>query len=163
MFKNFLGTSPSLRYSFLVKMFYMLTTKYPTASNLLYSWNFGVFALVTLVIQIITGIFLVMHYTPHVDMAFISIEHIMRDVNYGWALRYTHANGASIFFIVVYCHIFRGLIYGSYLFSRELLWCSGVVILLLMILTAFLGYILPWGQMSLWGATVITNLASTYL
>lgn len=156
-----MGTSPSLRNSFLIKLIYNLAIKYPTASNLLYSWNFGVFALVTLAIQIITGIFLVMHYTPHIDMAFISVEHIMRDVNYGWALRYTHANGASIFFIVVYCHIFRGLIYGSYLFSRELLWCSGVVILLLMILTAFLGYILPWGQMSLWGATVITNLAST--
>jgi ubiquinol-cytochrome c reductase cytochrome b subunit len=144
-----------------LNVIYSLAVKYPTPSNLNYLWNFGIFAFVALMIQIITGIILVMHYTPNVDYAFASLEHIMRDVNYGWLLRYCHANGASIFFIVVYCHIFRGLFYGSYLFTRELLWCSGVIIFLLMIITAFLGYILPWGQMSLWGATVITNLAST--
>jgi len=151
----------SARRSFLFSTLYNLAVKYPTATNLSYFWNFGVFALVALAIQIVTGILLVMHYTPNIDYAFISCDHIMRDVNYGWLLRYSHANGASIFFIVVYAHILRGLIYGSYLFARELLWCSGVIILLLMIITAFLGYILPWGQMSLWGATVITNLAST--
>lgn len=145
----------------LIKGLYLLAEKYPTPVNLSYLWNFGIFATVCLIIQIITGILLVMHYTPHVDLAFISVEHIMRDVNSGWILRYVHANGASVFFIVVYAHICRGLIYGSYLSSREYLWLSGVVIFLLMILTAFLGYILPWGQMSLWGATVITNLAST--
>ena len=150
-----------MRNQSLTKFIYYLASKYPAPSNLTYLWNFGVFALVSLMIQIITGIILVMHYTPNIDLAFLSVEHLMRDVPYGWVLRYIHANGASIFFIVVYAHIIRGLVYGSYLSSRELLWASGVVILLLMILTAFLGYILPWGQMSLWGATVITNLAST--
>jgi ubiquinol-cytochrome c reductase cytochrome b subunit len=111
-----------------------------------------------LVVQIVTGIVLAMHYTPHVDMAFTSVEHIMRDVNYGWLLRYMHANGASMFFIVVYLHIFRGLYYGSYKAPRELLWWLGLVIFLLMMATAFMGYVLPWGQMSFWGATVITNL-----
>src|SRR5690606_6689037 len=110
--------------------------------------------------QIITGIVLAMHYTPHVDMAFNSVEHIMRDVNYGWLLRYMHANGASMFFIAVYIHIFRGLYYGSYKEPREVLWILGVVIFLLMMATAFMGYVLPWGQMSLWGAIVITNLFS---
>jgi ubiquinol-cytochrome c reductase cytochrome b subunit len=151
----------SLRKNLIASLLYQTAVKYPAPSNLSYVWNFGVFATVALMLQIVTGIILVMHYTPHVDLAFLSCEHIMRDVNYGWLLRYLHANGASLFFIVVYAHIFRGLIFGSYLFSRELLWCSGVIILLLMIITAFLGYILPWGQMSLWGATVITNLAST--
>jgi quinol-cytochrome oxidoreductase complex cytochrome b subunit len=145
----------------LINALYKVIVKYPTPSNLNYLWSFGIFAFVALILQIITGIVLVMMYTPHVDYAFASIEHIMRDVNAGWILRYCHANGASLFFIVVYAHIVRGLYYGSYLFTRELLWCSGVIILLLMIITAFLGYILPWGQMSLWGATVITNLAST--
>ena len=107
-----------------------------------------------------TGIFLAMHYTPHVDLAFMSVEHIMRDVEGGWFLRYMHANGASMFFIVVYLHMFRGLYYGSYASPRELVWIVGVVIFLLMILTAFIGYVLPWGQMSFWGATVITSLAS---
>ena len=111
-------------------------------------------------IQIATGIFLAMHYTPHVDLAFLSVEHIMRDVEGGWLLRYTHANGASLFFLVVYLHIFRNLYYSSYSTPRELVWCLGVVILLLMIITAFIGYVLPWGQMSFWGATVITSLAS---
>lgn len=133
---------------------------YPTPTNLSYLWNFGSLAGVCLVIQILTGVFLAMHYTPHVDLAFLSVEHIMRDVNNGWLLRYIHANGASMFFIVVYTHIFRGLYYGSYLRPRRALWNIGVVILLLMMATAFMGYVLPWGQMSFWGATVITNLFS---
>jgi ubiquinol-cytochrome c reductase cytochrome b subunit len=133
---------------------------YPSPINLSYAWSFGSLAGICLVIQILTGIFLAMHYTPHIDLAFASVEHIMRDVNGGWLIRYMHANGASMFFIVVYCHIFRGLYYGSYMAPRELLWCSGVVIFLLMMATAFMGYVLPWGQMSFWGATVITNLFS---
>lgn len=133
---------------------------YPTPRNLSYWWNFGSLAGIVLVIQIATGIALAMHYTPHVDHAFASVERIMRDVNFGWLLRYVHANGASAFFVVVYIHLFRGLYYGSYKNPRELLWGLGVVILLLMILTAFMGYVLPWGQMSFWAATVITNLAS---
>lgn len=133
---------------------------YPTPSNLNYFWSFGSLAGLCLLIQIATGIFLAMHYTPHVDLAFLSVEHIMRDVEGGWLLRYTHANGASMFFLVVYFHIFRNLYYSSYSSPRELVWCLGVVILLLMIITAFIGYVLPWGQMSFWGATVITSLAS---
>ncbi len=133
---------------------------YPTPINLNYFWSFGSAAGICLIIQIITGICLAMHYCPHVDYAFMSVEHIMRDVNNGWLLRYGHANGASMFFIVVYCHIFRGLYYGSYMNPRGLLWVSGVVIFLLMMATAFMGYVLPWGQMSFWGATVITNLFS---
>ncbi len=133
---------------------------YPTPINLNYMWSFGSAAGICLVIQIITGIFLAMHYTPHVDLAFSSVEHIMRDVNNGWLIRYIHANGASMFFIVVYCHIFRGLYYGSFMHPRQNLWCSGVTIFLLMMATAFMGYVLPWGQMSFWGATVITNLFS---
>lgn len=133
---------------------------YPTPSNLSYWWNFGFLAAMCLVVQIVSGIFLAMHYTPHVDYAFFSVEHIMRDVNFGWLIRYIHANGASMFFIAVYVHIFRGLYYGSYAAPRELLWCIGVVILFIMMATAFMGYVLPWGQMSFWGATVITNLAS---
>jgi len=133
---------------------------YPTPINLNYFYGFGSLAGVMLVIQILTGIFLAMHYTPHIDLAFNSVEHIMRDVNNGWLIRYTHANGASFFFIVVYVHIFRGLYYGSYITPREYLWCSGVIIFILMMATAFMGYVLPWGQMSFWGATVITNLFS---
>lgn len=133
---------------------------YPTPINLNYMWSFGSTAGICLVIQIVTGIFLAMHYTPHIDYAFLSVEHIMTDVNNGWLIRYTHANGASMFFIVVYCHIFRGLYYGSYIYPRGLLWASGVIIFLLMMATAFMGYVLPWGQMSFWGATVITNLFS---
>jgi ubiquinol-cytochrome c reductase cytochrome b subunit len=133
---------------------------YPTPINISYAWSFGALAGICLVVQIVTGIFLAMHYTPHIDLAFSSVEHIMRDVNNGWLIRYMHANGASMFFIVVYSHIFRGLYYGSYMAPRELLWCSGVIIFLLMMATAFLGYVLPWGQMSFWGATVITNLFS---
>ncbi|MAI99165.1 MAG: cytochrome b [Nisaea sp.] len=134
--------------------------EYPTPKNLSYWWNFGSLAGITLIIMIITGITLSMHYTAHVDHAFQSVERIMRDVNYGWLIRYIHMNGASFFFIVVYIHIFRGLYYGSYKTPRELLWILGVVILLLMMATAFMGYVLPWGQMSFWGATVITNLFS---
>jgi quinol-cytochrome oxidoreductase complex cytochrome b subunit len=133
---------------------------YPTPRNLNYWWNFGSLAGIFLLIQIITGIVLAMHYTPTVEGAFASIEHIMRDVNYGWLIRYIHMNGASFFFIVVYIHIFRGLYYGSYKSPREVLWWLGLVILLLMMATAFMGYVLPWGQMSFWGATVITNLFS---
>jgi len=133
---------------------------YPTPVNLNYFWSFGSTAGFCLVIQLLTGIFLAMHYTPHIDFAFNSVEHIMRDVNAGWLIRYLHANGASMFFIVVYCHIFRGLYFGSYIKPRALLWSSGVIIFLLMMATAFMGYVLPWGQMSFWGATVITNLFS---
>ena len=135
---------------------------YPAPRNLNYWWNFGSIAGICLVVQIITGIVLVMHYTPHVDMAFDSIERIMRDVNYGWLIRYIHAVGASMFFLVVYIHIFRGLYYGSYKAPREILWWLGIVILLLMMATAFMGYVLPWGQMSFWGAKVITNLFSAF-
>ena len=133
---------------------------YPSPINLNYAWSFGSLAAVCLIIQIITGIFLAMHYVPHVSLAFDSVEHIMRDVNYGWLIRYCHANGASFFFIVVYLHIFRGLYYGSYMHPRGWLWASGVLIFVLMMATGFMGYVLPWGQMSFWGATVITNLFS---
>ena len=134
--------------------------QFPMPKNLNYWWNFGALASVVLVLMIVTGIMLAMQYTAHVSMAFESVERIMRDVNYGWLLRYIHMNGASMFFIVVYIHLFRGLYFGSYKAPRELLWMLGVVIILLMMATAFLGYVLPWGQMSFWGATVITNLFS---
>jgi quinol-cytochrome oxidoreductase complex cytochrome b subunit len=133
---------------------------YPTPRNLTYWWNFGSLAGIMLVVMIVTGVILAMQYTPNADLAFDSVERIMRDVNYGWLLRYAHMNGASMFFAVVYIHLFRGLYYGSYKSPRELLWMLGVVILLLMMATAFMGYVLPWGQMSYWGATVITNLFS---
>ena len=133
---------------------------YPTPRNLNYFWTFGGILSIMLVVQIITGIVLVMHYTPHVDYAFSSVELIMRDVNWGWLLRYTHANGASMFFVAVYIHMLRGLYYGSYKAPREVLWILGVIIYLLMMATGFMGYVLPWGQMSFWGATVITNLFS---
>ncbi|WP_421990406.1 cytochrome b [Roseococcus sp.] len=133
---------------------------FPTPRNFNYFWNFGALAMINLVIMIVTGIVLAMHYTPHVTMAFDSVERIMRDVNFGWMIRYIHANGASMFFIVVYIHIWRGMYYGSFKAPRELLWMLGVVIFLLMMATAFMGYVLPWGQMSFWGATVITNLFS---
>jgi ubiquinol-cytochrome c reductase cytochrome b/c1 subunit len=133
---------------------------YPTPRNLNYWWTFGAILSVMLGVQIITGIVLAMHYTPTVAGAFDSVEHIMRDVNFGWLLRYIHANGASMFFIAVYIHIFRGFYYGSYKEPREILWILGVIIFLLMMATAFMGYVLPWGQMSFWGATVITNLFS---
>jgi len=133
-------------------------TEYPTPRNLNYWWSLGSIAGVALVLQIITGIVLAMHYVPHADMAFESVEHIMRDVNYGWMLRYMHANGASLFFVAVYIHMFRGLYFGSYKAPRELLWWFGILIFLAMMATAFMGYVLPWGQMSFWGATVITNM-----
>jgi ubiquinol-cytochrome c reductase cytochrome b subunit len=133
---------------------------FPTPKNLNYWWTFGGILSIMLVVQIVTGIVLVMHYTAHVDMAFGSVEHIMRDVNYGWLLRYLHSNGASMFFVAVYIHIFRGMYYGSYKAPREVLWMIGVLIYLVMMATSFMGYVLPWGQMSFWGAKVITNLFS---
>jgi ubiquinol-cytochrome c reductase cytochrome b subunit len=144
----------------IVSFFKHSAVDYPTPKNLNYWWNFGSLAGFFLLVQIITGIILSMHYTAHVDHAFTSIEHIMRNVNHGWLIRYIHMNGASFFFIVVFIHIFRGLYYGSYKAPRELLWWLGIIILLLMMATAFMGYVLPWGQMSFWGATVITNLFS---
>ena len=134
--------------------------EYPTPRNLSYWWNFGSLSGIMLVVMILTGIFLAMQYTPHADLAFDSVERIMRDVDYGWMLRYAHMNGASMFFALAYIHLFRGLYYGSYKQPRELLWILGVIILILMIMTAFMGYVLPWGQMSYWAATVITNLFS---
>src|ERR671911_1571685 len=133
---------------------------FPVPRNLTYVWTCGAVLMFMLISQIVTGVFLAMYYTPHASMAFQSVEHIMRDVNYGWLIRYLHANGASMFFVAVYIHIFRGLYYGSYKAPREILWILGVTIFLLMMATAFMGYVLPWGQMSYWGATVITNLFS---
>jgi ubiquinol-cytochrome c reductase cytochrome b subunit len=134
--------------------------EYPTPRNLNYWWNFGSLAGILLVIMIVTGIILAMQYTADAEVAFASTERIMRDVNYGWLIRYLHMNGGSFFFLVVYIHIFRGLYYGSYKNPREVLWILGVIILVLMMGTAFFGYTLPWGQMSYWAATVITNLFS---
>jgi len=133
---------------------------FPVPRNLNYFWNFGVLAGVALVLQIVTGIVLAMHYAADAGLAFDSVEHIMRDVNSGWMLRYAHANGASMFLAVVYIHIGRGLYYGSYKAPREMIWLLGVVIFLLMMATAFMGYVLPWGQMSFWGAQVITGFFS---
>lgn len=133
---------------------------YPVPRNLNYWWNFGVLSGAALMIQIITGIVLAMHYAANGAIAFDSVEHIMRDVNSGWLIRYAHANGASMFFIVVYLHIFRGLYFGSYKAPREMIWLLGVVIFLLMMATAFMGYVLVWGQMSFWGAQVITGFFS---
>ena len=133
---------------------------FPTPKNLNYWWTFGGILFFVLIAQIITGIVLVMHYAPNEAIAFASVEHIMRDVNFGWLLRYMHANGASMFFIAVYIHMFRGMYYGSYKAPREISWILGVIIFLIMMATAFMGYVLPWGQMSFWGATVITNLFS---
>lgn len=132
----------------------------PQPSNISYLWNFGSLLALCLVIQIITGLFLAMHYNPSVTEAFNSIEHIMRDVNNGWLIRYLHSNTASAFFVLVYLHIGKGLYYGSYRAPRTLVWIIGTIIFILMMATAFLGYVLPYGQMSLWGATVITNLMS---
>ena len=135
-------------------------TDYPTPKNLNYWWTFGGILTFCLITQIVTGLVLAMHYIAHADMAFESVEHIMRDVNYGWLIRYIHANGASMFFLAVYIHIFRSLFYGSYKSPREIIWIIGIIIYLLMMAAAFMGYVLPWGQMSFWGATVITNLFS---
>jgi len=134
--------------------------EYPTPKNLNYWWTFGGILTFCLVAQIITGVILAMHYVAHSDLAFASVEHIMRNVNYGWLLRYFHANGASMFFLAVYIHIFRSLYYGSYKSPREVIWIIGMIIYFLMMMTAFMGYVLPWGQMSFWAATVITNLFS---
>jgi len=145
----------------IINTLYKESISYLSPINLSGWWNFGSLALFCLVIQIVTGIFLAMHYIPSELLAFNSVEHIMREVKYGWFLRYVHANGASFFFMVVYVHLFRGLYYGSYILPRRSVWNVGVIILLIMILTAFLGYVLPWGQMSFWAATVITSLLST--
>ncbi|MFD3266003.1 cytochrome b [Phenylobacterium ferrooxidans] len=142
----------------IVRLAYDSVIDFPTPKNLNYWWTFGGILAVCLGIQIVTGIVLAMHYVPHVDHAFNSVERIMRDVNYGWLVRYMHSNGASMFFIAVYIHMFRGLYYGSYKAPREVLWILGCVIYLLMMATAFMGYVLPWGQMSFHGAVVITNL-----
>jgi ubiquinol-cytochrome c reductase cytochrome b subunit len=131
---------------------------YPTPRNLNYMWTFGAILSFMLGAQIVTGVILAMHYVPSATMAFASVEHIMRDVDYGWMIRYLHSNGASFFFFAVYMHMFRGLYYGSYKAPREVLWILGVIIYLLMMATAFMGYVLPWGMMSFAGATVITNL-----
>lgn len=134
--------------------------KHPYPKNLSYWWNFGSIAGICLVIQILSGLFLAMHYVPNTKLAFDSVEHIMRDVNYGWLIRYIHAVGASMFFVALYAHMIRSLYYGSYKPPREILWWVGIIIFLLTMATAFMGYVLPWGQMSFWGATVITNLFS---
>nr|YP_010852512.1 cytochrome b [Aureoboletus raphanaceus]WGL38741.1 cytochrome b [Aureoboletus raphanaceus] len=144
----------------LLRLFNSYVVDSPQPSNISYLWNFGSLLATCLIIQILTGCFLAMHYQPHVDFAFNSVEHIMRDVNNGWLIRYTHANVASFFFIFVYGHIGRNIYYGSYKSPRILAWSIGVIILILMMAIAFLGYVLPYGQMSLWGATVITNLLS---
>jgi len=155
MFKKFnnfifLDFAASKIYSYLIK--------YPTPINFTYMWNFGSMAGLFLIVQILSGFFLTMFYVPHIDYAFNSIEHIMRDVNYGWLIRYIHSNGASFFFFLIYIHILKGLYYGSYQYPRHLVWFSGIIIYILMMGTAFLGYVLPWGQMSYWAATVITNM-----
>jgi ubiquinol-cytochrome c reductase cytochrome b subunit len=142
----------------IVRLAYDSAIDYPTPKNLNYWWTFGGILAFCLVTQILTGVVLAMHYVPNADMAFNSVEHIMRDVNYGWMIRYIHANGASMFFLAVYIHICRGLYYGSYKAPREVLWILGCVIYLLMMATAFMGYVLPWGQMSYYGAVVITSL-----
>lgn len=144
----------------LLKMVNSYIIDSPQPSNLSYLWNFGSLLAICLIIQIITGVTLGMHYTPNVFEAFDSVEHIMRDVNNGWLIRYLHSNTASAFFFLVYLHIGRGLYYGSYKAPRTLTWTIGTIILIVMMATAFLGYVLPYGQMSLWGATVITNLMS---
>ena len=135
---------------------------YYVPRNLNYWWNFGVLAGFMMVVQIVTGIVLAMHYIPHIDVAFDSVQHIRRDVNYGWLIQAIHANGASMFFIVVYIHILRGFYFGSYKAPREILWFLGVIIYLIMMATGFMGYVLPWGQMSFWGAKVITSLFSAF-
>jgi ubiquinol-cytochrome c reductase cytochrome b subunit len=144
----------------IVGLFHSSAVAYPVPRNLNYFWTFGGILTVMLVAQILTGVVLAMHYLPDAAKAFLSVEKIMRDVNYGWLLRYLHANGASMFFIALFIHIFRGMYYGSFKAPREVIWILGVLILLLSMATAFMGYVLPWGQMSFWGATVITNLFS---
>jgi ubiquinol-cytochrome c reductase cytochrome b/c1 subunit len=144
----------------IIRLMHDTVITYPTPRNLNIWYTFGGILTFCLGVQLATGIVLAMHYTPHTDLAFNSVEHIMRDVNFGWLLRYAHANGASMFFLAVYIHMFRGLYYGSYKEPREMIWILGVLLYVLMMATAFLGYTLPWGQMSFWAATVITNLFS---
>ena len=134
--------------------------QFPMPKNLNYFWNFGALAMIVLVVMVVTGIMLAMQYTPHVDHAFVSVERIMRDVNYGWLLRYMHSTGASAFFVVVYLHMFRGLLYGSYQKPRELIWILGMLVYVALMAEGFFGYLLPWGNMSFWGAQVIVSLAS---
>jgi len=141
-------------------LFYKNAVQYPTPSILSYFWNFGSLAGILLAMQIISGIFLVFFYIPHISEAFQSIDFLMRDVNYGWFIRYLHSNGASFFFLLVYIHIFRNIYFGSYMYPRDKVWYTGMLIFILLILTAFLGYVLPWGQMSYWAATVISSLLS---
>lgn len=141
----------------LLKVYSDWALTYLVPSNITYLWNFGSLAFSILLIQILSGLFLSMHYIPNDFLSFYSIEQIMRDINYGWLIRYIHSNGASMFFSIVYLHIFRGLYYGSYTYPRQLVWVIGIIILLLMIITAFAGHVLPWGQMSYWAATVILN------
>lgn len=141
-----------------IKVFFNHVVTYPTPLNLNYLWSFGSIVGIFFAIQLLTGIFLAMHYVANIDLAFTSVEHIMRDVKSGFIIRYMHSNGASLVFIFLYLHIGKGLIFQSYFKPRFFLWLSGIVIFFLMILTAFVGYVLPWGQMSFWGATVITNL-----
>ncbi len=154
------GVIDWIEYRLPIFSFMKHSAEYQAPKNLSYAWNFGSLLGIALIMQILTGLFLAMQYTPHASMAFDSVERIMRDVNYGWLLRYLHAVGASIFFIVVYLHMARSLFYGSYKSPRELLWFVGIVIFIAMMATAFMGYVLPWGQMSFWGAKVITNLFS---
>ena len=146
----------------LPRMVYDSFIAYPVPRNLNYAYTFGAMLAVMLLLQILTGVVLAMHYAPDTTVAFNSVEKIVRDVNHGWLLRYMHANGASFFFVAVYLHIARGLYYGSYKAPREILWILGVIIYLLMMATAFMGYVLPWGQMSFWGATVITGFFSAF-
>ena len=154
------ANSPRLVLTYIIDFISSHIIFYPSPISLTYAWSFGSLAGMCLVIQMISGLFLSMHYTPHIELAFNSVEYIMRDIPNGWLLRYVHSNGASMFFIAVYFHICKALYYGSYMEPRQTLWCSGVVLLLLMMATAFTGYVLPWGQMSLWGATVITNMVT---
>ena len=159
--KSFLPVNlPRITKNYLIGLIMSHLVFYPSPICLTYAWSFGSIAGFCLLIQMLSGIFLAMYYIPEIDYAFSSIEFIMRNVKNGWLIRYVHSNGASMFFIAVYAHIFRGLYYGSYMKPRELLWCSGVVLLILIMATAFTGYVLPWGQMSFWGATVVTNMVT---
>ena len=159
--KNFsLINLPSITKNYLLSLIHNHVVFYPTPASLSYAWSFGSLAGLSLVIQMMSGLLLSMFYLGDTRYAFISVEFIMRDGNYGWLMRYVHSNGASMFFIVVYAHILRGLYYGSYMAPRQLVWCSGVILLILMMATAFTGYVLPWSQMSFWGATVISSMVT---
>jgi len=149
-----------ITFIFILQVMWDHLGSYPSPKNINYTWSFGALSGICLIVQIVSGLFLSMHYIPEINCAFNSVEHIMRDVNSGWFLRYLHANGASMFFLVIFFHIFRNFYFSSYQSPRIHLWFSGVIIFLLLMATAFLGYVLPWGQMSFWGATVITNLFS---